>query len=287
MTDRNLTAVLLFSCPDRPGLVSTISHLIFELGGNILDLDEHVETEEQFFSMRIAWEMDGSSISQSDLNKKFKDLGDEFDADWKINFKDRKKRIGIFVSKYDHCLQEILWRHSIGEYNIDIPLIISNHPDLGSLAGHYSIPFYVFEITKDNKAAQEEQELQLLRENNIDSIVMARYMQILSPILIKEFSNLIINIHHSFLPAFIGGNPYKQAFERGVKIIGATSHYATLDLDEGPIIEQDIIRITHKDSIDDLKRKGRDLERLVLARALHYHFDDRILVRGKKTIIFE
>lgn len=287
MTDRNLTAVLLFSCPDRPGLVSTISHLIFELGGNILDLDEHVETEEQFFSMRIAWEMDGSSISQSDLNKKFKDLGDEFDADWKINFKDRKKRIGIFVSKYDHCLQEILWRHSIGEYNIDIPLIISNHPDLGSLAGHYSIPFYVFEITKDNKAAQEEQELQLLRENNIDSIVMARYMQILSPILIKEFSNQIINIHHSFLPAFIGGNPYKQAFERGVKIIGATSHYATLDLDEGPIIEQDIIRITHKDSIDDLKRKGRDLERLVLARALHYHFDDRILVRGKKTIIFE
>jgi formyltetrahydrofolate deformylase len=287
LPDKNLTAVLLFSCPDRPGLVSTISHLIFELGGNILDLDEHVETDDQFFSMRIAWEMDNKSISQSDIKKQFKILGDEFNADWKINFRDRKKRAAIFVSKYDHCLQEILWRHSLSEYDIDIPLIISNHPDLGSLAEHYSIPFYVFEITKENKPVQEKQELQLLRDNNVDTIALARYMQIISPTLLNEFPNQIINIHHSFLPAFIGGNPYKQAFERGVKIIGATSHYATEDLDEGPIIEQDIIRISHKDSTGDLKRKGRDLERLVLARALHYHFEDRILVRGKKTIVFE
>ena len=287
MSNKNLTAVLLFMCPDRPGLVATISHFIFELGGNILDLDEHVETDEKFFSMRIAWEMNNKSISKSDIKKQFKTLGDEFNADWKINFKDRKKRVAIFVSKYDHCVQEILWRHSLGEYNIDISLIISNHPDLGSLAKHYSIPFHVIEITKENKLDQEKQELQLLRDNNIDTIVLARYMQILSPMLITEFPNQIINIHHSFLPAFIGGNPYKQAFERGVKIIGATSHYATENLDEGPIIEQDIIRISHKDSTGDLKRKGRDLERLVLARALHHHFEDRILVRGKKTIIFE
>ncbi len=287
MPNKNLTAVLLFMCPDRPGLVSTISHFIFELGGNILDLDEHVETEEQFFSMRIAWEMRGKSTTKSDIKKQFKTLGDKFNADWKINFKDRKKRVAIFVSKYDHCVQEILWRHNLGEYNIDIPLIISNHPDLGSLDKHYSIPFHVIEITKENKLNREKQELQLLRDNNIDTIVLARYMQILSPILIGEFPNQIINIHHSFLPAFIGGNPYKQAFERGVKIIGATSHYATENLDEGPIIEQDIIRISHKDSTGDLRRKGRDLERLVLARALHHHVEDRILVRGKKTIIFE
>ena len=287
MTDNYLTAVLLISCPDRPGLVSRISHFIFELGGNILDLNQHVETEEQYFSMRIEWEMKDKSISKSEINKQFKALGDEFSAEWKINFKDRKKRVAIFVSKYDHCLQEILWRYSLGEYDIEIPLIISNHPDLGALAKQYSIPFYVFEITKENKRAKEEQELQLLTDNNIDTIVLARYMQIISETLINEFPNKIINIHHSFLPAFIGGNPYKQAFERGVKIIGATSHYATENLDEGPIIEQDIIRISHKDSTGDLKRKGRDLERLVLARALHYHFDDRVLVRGKKTIIFQ
>jgi len=287
LSNKNQTAVLLFSCPDRPGIISRISHFIFDLGGNILDLDEHVETDEQFFSMRIAWEVDNKSISQSDINAQFKTLGDEFSADWKINFKDRKKKVAIFVSKYDHCLQEILWRHSLFEYDMDIPLIISNHPDLGSLAEHYCIPYHLFEITKENKQVQEEQELQLLRESNVDTIVLARYMQILSPRLIKEFPNQIINIHHSFLPAFVGGSPYKQAFERGVKIIGATSHYTTENLDEGPIIEQDIIRISHKDSIEDLKRKGRDLERLVLARALYYHTEHRILVRGKKTIIFQ
>ncbi|HSG30164.1 MAG TPA: formyltetrahydrofolate deformylase [Thermodesulfobacteriota bacterium] len=287
MTNNKLSAILLFSCPDKPGLVSKISHFIFEIGGNILDLVEHVEIDEKFFSIRIEWEMDGSSISPSDLNEKFKPIVDQFNAQWKINFKDKKKRVAIFVSKYDHCLQEILWRHSTGEYDIEIPLIISNHPDLAPLADHYSIPYHLFEISKESKQVQEQKELDLLRESNIDTIVMARYMQILSPVLIDEYPNQIINIHHSFLPAFIGGNPYKQAFERGVKIIGATSHFATENLDEGPIIEQDIIRISHKDSIEDLKRKGRDLERMVLARALHFHFEDRILVRGKKTIIFE
>lgn len=287
MSNSQQTAILLFCCPDRPGLVSTISSLVYNLGGNILDLDEHVDTHDKFFSMRIAWEMDTSKITREEIGEKFEELGNKFNAQWHINYKEDNKRVAFFVSKYDHCLQDILWRCSVGEYDIETPLIISNHPDLKPLAYHYNIPFHVFEINKDNKSKQEQLELELLRDNNIDTIVMARYMQILSSVLIDAYPNSIINIHHSFLPAFIGGNPYKQAFERGVKIIGATSHYATLDLDEGPIIEQDIIRISHKDSIDDLKRKGRDLERLVLARALRFHFEDRILVRGKKTVIFE
>ncbi len=287
MSNSLQTAILLFSCPDRPGLVSTISRCVYDLGGNILDLVEHVATDDKFFSMRIAWEMDTASVSKEQINHKFDILAEKYDAYWNINYKENKKRVAFFVSKYDHCLQDILWRCSVGEYDIEIPLIISNHPDIKPLADHYNIPFHVFEINKDNKSEQEKLELELLKENNIDTIVMARYMQILSSVLIDAFPNSIINIHHSFLPAFVGGNPYKQAFERGVKIIGATSHYATLNLDEGPIIEQDIIRISHKDSIDDLKRKGRDLERLVLARALRFHFEDRILVRGKKTVIFE
>lgn len=287
MSNSQQTAILLFCCPDRPGLVSTFSSLVYNLGGNILDLDEHVDTHDKFFSMRIAWEMDTSKITREEIAEKFEELGNKFNAQWHINYKKDNKRVAFFVSKYDHCLQDILWRCSVGEYEIEIPLIISNHPDLKPLADHYKIPFHVFEINKNNKSEQEQLELKLLRDNNIDTIVMARYMQILSSVLIDAYPNSIINIHHSFLPAFVGGNPYKQAFERGVKIIGATSHYATLNLDEGPIIEQDIIRISHKDSIDDLKRKGRDLERLVLARALRYHFEDRVLVRGKKTVIFE
>ena len=281
------TAVLLFTCKDKPGLVSKISHFIFEHGGNIIDLDEYVDKEEQVFSIRIAWDMQDSNIGQESVLRGFEKLSSEFNADWYMHFLDRKQSVAIFVSKYEHCLQEILWRYSSGEYYMDIPIIISNHPDLQYLADQYDIPFYLFPITPETKQSQEEKEIELLKENHIDSIVMARYMQILTPRIISEFPNRIINIHHSFLPAFIGGNPYRQAFERGVKIIGATSHYATEDLDEGPIIEQDIIRISHKDSIDDLKRKGRDLERLVLARAVRYHVEHRILVRGKKTIVFD
>lgn len=287
MSYNNNTAILLFTCKDRPGLVSKISHFIFDRRGNIIDLDEHVEMDEQVFSIRIAWDMQDSSISKESVLDDFEKLASEFNADWQIHFLDRKQRVAIFVSKYDHCLQEILWRYSSGEYHMEIPVIISNHTDLQRLADQYDIPFYIFPITPETKDSQEEKEIALLKENKIDSIVMARYMQILTSNIIGEFPNRIINIHHSFLPAFIGGNPYKQAFERGVKIIGATSHYATEKLDEGPIIEQDIIRISHKDSIDDLKRKGRDLERLVLARALQHHVEHRILVRGKKTIVFE
>jgi len=284
---KNLTVILLLCCPDQPGLVSKISHFIFKRGGNILDLDEHVETDDQIFSIRIAWEIKNSKNIQTAIENDFKIVAESISADWKLKFLVEKQKTAIFVSKYDHCLQEIFWRQSIGEYDIEIPLIISNHPDLEYLAERYSIPYHVFPITNENRMDQEGSEIELLREYDVETIVMARYMQILSPNFINEFPNQIINIHHSFLPAFIGSNPYKQAFERGVKIIGATSHYATEDLDEGPIIEQDTAHISHKDSIEDIKRKGRDLERLVLAKALLYHTEHRILVRGKKTIIFQ
>jgi len=285
--ENNLTAIMLLSCMDRRGLVSRISHFVFERGGNILDLDEHVDVDEKHFFLRIAWDMKNFSIPASEIVEAFTPLAKEFNAVWKINLTGKNLRVAIFVSKYDNCIQEILWKHLLGEFSIDIPLIISNHQDLNPLADHYNIPFFYFPITSDNKIEQEKNELVLLKENNIDTIVLARYMQILSPQFVKEYHNKIINIHHSFLPAFAGNNPYKQAYERGVKIIGATSHYVTNDLDDGPIIEQDIIRITHKDTVNDLVRKGRDLERIILARALFYHAQHRILVHGKKTIIFD
>lgn len=287
MTNKNIIATLLFSCPDRVGLVSRISHFIFERGGNIIDLDEHVDPDEQRFFIRVAWDLKNFSISASDLETAFSPLGNEFNATWKIHFSQKKKRLAIFVSKLDHCLHEILWRHNLGEFDAEIPLIISNHNELQKLADYYKIPFHIYPITQENKNDQENAELKLLKDNNIDTIILARYMQILSPAFIDKYTNQIINIHHSFLPAFIGSNPYKQAYKRGVKIIGATAHYVTIELDEGPIISQDIIRITHKDEVENLVRKGRDLERLVLVRAIDYHLQNRILVHSKKTIIFD
>lgn len=282
-----MNAILLLSCPDQRGLVSRISHFIYERGGNILDLDEHVDPEDHLFFIRVSWDMENFTIPSDHLSEAFLPLAKEFKADWDIRFDQKVPEIAIFVSKYDHCLQDILWRHQIGEFRMNIPLIVSNHPDLKKLADQYQIPFHVFPIDQSNKTDQEIEELKLLAENNVDTIVLARYMQILSPLIVEKYPNHIINIHHSFLPAFVGGNPYKQAYQRGVKIIGATSHYVTTDLDEGPIIEQDIIRISHKDTLKDLVRKGRDLERLVLARALRHHLEDRVLVHGRRTIIFE
>ena len=287
MSENNITAILLLSCPDRVGLVARIAHFVFERGGNILDLDEHVDVESNQFFARIAWDMKNFSIPESEVNDAFAPLGKEFRATWQIKFTGKYLRTAIFVSKYDHCLQEILWRQTLGEFNIEIPLIISNHPDLEPLAQQYQIPYYVFPIDKENKPEQEKKELELLQKYDIDTIVLARYMQILTPQFVEQYPNQIINIHHSFLPAFTGSNPYKQAYNRGVKIIGATSHYVTRELDEGPIIEQDIIRISHRDTVSDLIRKGRDLERLIIARALYFHAQHRILVHGKKTIIFE
>jgi formyltetrahydrofolate deformylase len=226
------------------------------------------------------------SLEPTAIEEAFMPMAKEFNAEWSLKFAEKKTRTAIFVSKFDHCLQEILWRHSLNEFSIEIPAIVSNHCDLKPLADQYGIPYYVFPVTKENHEAKEEKELKLLEELKIETIVLARYMQILSPKFLDRYPYEIINIHHSFLPAFIGGNPYKQAYDKGVKIIGATSHYVTKELDEGPIIEQDIIRVSHKDTLQDLIRKGRDLERLVLARALLYHSEHRVLVRGKKTVIF-
>ena len=279
------TAILLLSCPDRTGLISRISHFVFERSGNILDLDEHVDGGA--FFLRIAWDMTNFSVPEADVCNAFAPLAKEFHANWNVSFTGKKERVAVFVSKFDHCLQEILWRKRTGEFDIEIPLIVSNHEDLRDLAEQNHVPYMVFPITKENRAEQERKELAALQERSIDTIVLARYMQILSPQFVGLFPNRIINIHHSFLPAFAGKDPYRQAYERGVKIIGATSHYVTQDLDEGPIIEQDIIRISHKDTVNDLVRKGRDLERMILARAVFLHSQHRILVHGKKTIVFD
>jgi formyltetrahydrofolate deformylase len=285
MTESGKTAILLLSCKDRRGLISRISHFVFERGGNILHLDEHVDGD-QFF-MRIAWDMRDFSVAENEVAEAFSPMAKELNAEWRVEFTWKPMRVAIFVSKLDHCLQEILWRQRLGEFSVEIPLIISNHENLKPLADQYGIPFHLFPMTNENKAEQEKKELGLLRENRVDSVVLARYMQILTPQLIDQYPNRIINIHHSFLPAFAGSNPYRQAYERGVKIIGATSHYVTKDLDDGPIIEQDVIRISHTDTLDDLVRKGRDLERLILARALYHHAQHKILVHNNKTIIFQ
>ena len=287
MSENNVNAYLLLTCPDQNGIVAKITQFIYQSGGNIIALDEHVNQNQEFFSFRVVWNMKNSKIPASELHAAFEPLAKEFNAHWKIEFSGQKQRVAIFVSKYDHCLQEILWRYNMNEYKIEIPLIISNHPDLQHIANSHNIPYHVFPITKENKQEQEAKEIALLKEHNIDLVVLARYMQVLSPNFIEAYRNQIINIHHSFLPGFVGGNPYKQAYERGVKMIGATSHFVTEDLDEGPIIEQDIMRITHKDTISDLIRKGRDLERIVLARALSYKAEHRIIVDGSRTIVFD
>lgn len=287
MKEKNLTATLLLSCPDQRGIVSQIAQFIFERNGNIIDLDEHVDEDDHIFFLRVTWDMKTFSIPPDKLEEVFQPIAGGYHAKWFIRLNQNKRKMAIFVSKYAHCLQEILWRHGLGEFDADIALIISNHPDLGFLAERYHIPFHLFQIEKENKTKQETNELELLQHNQIDTIILARYMQVLSPMIVENYEHRILNIHHSFLPAFAGANPYKQAYERGVKIVGATCHYVTDVLDEGPIIEQDIIRISHKDSLDDLIRKGRDLERLVLARGIRLHLQDRILVDGRKTVVFD
>ena len=264
-----------------------ISGFIAQYGGNIISLHEHVDNFDKTFFLRVVWDMDAFEIPEDEVKDAFHPVGRKFNANWNILFAGRKLRVAVMVSKYEHCLQELLWRQHLPESAYEIPLIISNHPDLESMAEYHRIPYHVFHINKENKSSQEKAEIKLLKENNIDAVVLARYMQVLTKTFVEQLPNRIINIHHSFLPAFMGGNPYKQAYERGVKIIGATSHYVTEDLDEGPIIEQDIVRISHRDSVKDLMRRGRDLERNVLAKAVNYHAEHRILVNGKKTVVFQ
>jgi formyltetrahydrofolate deformylase len=290
LADRT-TATLLACCDDRPGLVAALSQLLYALGLNILDADQHTDTDAGKFFQRIRFDLavrDGQdTMDEVTLAGAVREVGDRFEMNCELRLDRDVKRMAIFVSKTDHCLYDLLLRHRSGELKCEIPLIISNHPDLEGVAKQFGIDFHVFPITRDTKKEQEAREIALLREHQIDLVVMARYMQILSEQMIDAFPMQIINIHHSFLPAFQGGRPYHQAYGRGVKRIGATAHYATLDLDEGPIIEQDVVRVSHRDSPEDLVRKGRDVERTVLSRAVAWHLDGRVLVYDNKTVVFD
>jgi len=281
------TAVLLVSCPDRPGLVAALAQLLYGHGANILDADQHTDAGASMFFQRIRFDLAGLHTDRIGLERAVAEVAGRFEMDWRISWGAECKRTAIFVSKYEHCLYDLLLRHRAGELRCEIPLVISNHPDLEPVARQFGVDYQVFPITKENKAEQEKAELDLLARERIDLVVMARYMQILSPEFISHYPARIINIHHSFLPAFQGGRPYHQARERGVKLIGATAHYATTDLDEGPIIEQDVVRTSHRDTVADLVRKGRDLERTALGRAVRWHLDDRVLVYHNKTVVFD
>ncbi len=281
------TAVLLVTCPDAKGIVAALAQVLHGHGANILDADQHTDPVARQFFQRIRFDLSELLTDRTSLERAIGEVGDRFEMRWRIAYAGDVKRMAIFVSKYDHCLWDLLLRHRAGEYHCEIPLIVSNHPDLAPIAQQFGIRYELLPITKDTKREQEERQIALLEELAVDLVVLARYMQILSGEFISQLSSRIINIHHSFLPAFTGSRPYHRAFERGVKLVGATAHYATTDLDEGPIIEQDVARSSHRDSVRDLLRKGRDLERTVLARAVRWHLEDRVAVYGNKTVVFD
>ena len=282
------SAILLVHCPDRKCLVAAITEFIFKNEGNIIYLDQHVDTQDKVFFMRVEWDLKNFTIPAEKIGENFQTLiAEKFGMKWSLYFSDYTPRMAIFVSKLPHCLHDILSRWQSDQWNVEIPLIISNHSDLDSVAKTHGIDYHVTQNVKENKKSAEQEQLDLLKEYRIDFIVLARYMQILSDDFVSRYPNRIINIHHSFLPAFPGARPYHSAYERGVKIIGATSHYVTADLDSGPIIEQNVVRITHKDSVDDLIRKGRDLEKVVISQAIWYHIKRKILVYGNRTLIFD
>lgn len=281
------TAVLFISCPDQRGLVALIAEFVFRNNGNIIHSDHHTDVETGLFLMRVEWELEGMRIPREEIGEAFAPLAKSLKMHWEIHFSDRLQRIAILVSRYSHCLYDLLLRLDAGELRGEVALIISNHDDLRPVAERFGVPYHVFPVTGRNKAEQESRELELLAENQIDLVVLARYMQVLSADFVAHYPFRIINIHHSFLPAFIGSRPYHQAYERGVKLIGATSHYVTEQLDDGPIIEQDVARISHRDTVEDLIRKGRDLEKVVLARAVRLHLENRVLPYGRKTVVFD
>ena len=280
-------AILRMHCPDQSGIITVITGFINENGGNILYLDQYVDRVNGVFYMRVEWDLDKFVIPKDKISDYFRTLyGKRYNMTFRISFTEHVQRMAIFVSKMAHCIYDLLARHTAGEWDVEIPLIISNHPDLKIIGEQFNIPFEVIPINKENKAEQEAKEIELLEKYGIDFIVLARYMQVLSTDFIERYPNRIINIHHSFLPAFVGAKPYHQAYERGVKLIGATSHYVTAELDAGPIIEQDITRVSHKDTIADLTHKGRDLEKIVLSRAVEKHIQRKILTFENKTIVF-
>jgi len=280
-------AILLISSPDEKGITASVTDFIYKNNGNIIHADQHIDEQNNTFFMRIEWSLDGFNIIKDDVFKQFKPIASKFQMIWELSFTDQRPAVAIFVSRHLHCLQDLLYRHRSGQLACDIPLIISNHADAKPIAKDFGIKFLEFPITQDNKAEQEKKEIKAINKANIDLIVLARYHQIFSANFVSNFPNRMINIHHSFLPAFAGKNPYLQAYEKGVKIIGATSHYVTEQLDEGPIIEQSTVRISHRDSLDDLIRKGEDLERVVLNRALRLALHKKILSYDNKTIIFD
>ena len=281
------TAKLLLHCPDKPGILAEVTDFITVNKGNIIYLDQYVDHVENIFFMRIEWELKNFLIPQEKIEDYFATLyAQKYEMFFRLYFSDTKPRMAIFVSKMSHCLFDLLARYTAGEWNVEIPLIISNHPDLQHVAERFGIPFYLFPITKETKEEQEKKEMELLAKHKVNFIVLARYMQVISERMIDAYPNRIINIHHSFLPAFVGAKPYHAAFERGVKIIGATSHYVTTELDAGPIIEQDAVRITHKDTVEDLVNKGKDLEKIVLSRAVQKHIERKVLAYKNKTVIF-
>jgi formyltetrahydrofolate deformylase len=281
------SAILLTSCPDQKGIVATLSDFVFRHNGNILHADEHADENSNLFLMRVEFDPKDFDIDLADFAKHFSPIAEKFAMQWRLARSNVRQKMAVLVSKYDHCLVDLLYRHKSGELVCDIPLVISNHPDNGPIADFYRIPFFVVSVTKENKSEAEQKILALLKQHNPDFIVLARYMQILSNQFVNEYPHRIINIHHSFLPAFVGAKPYHQAFTRGVKLIGATSHYVTDVLDDGPIIEQDVVRISHRDSLDDLLQKGRDLEKVVLSRAVRWHIENRVLLYGNKTVVFD
>jgi formyltetrahydrofolate deformylase len=283
----NASAILLIHCPDKKGLILAVTEFIHKNNGNIIYLEQHVDINKKVFFMRIEWDLSGFLIPRNKIGEYFNVLiAKKFRMHWQLNYSDAVPKMAVFVSKLPHCLYDIISRWQSSEWNIDIPLIISNHEDLRPIADKFGLDFYCIPLNENNKLEQEKSELKLLKKYNIDFIVLARYMQILSKDFISSYENKIVNIHHSFLPAFPGSKPYHSAYERGVKIIGSTSHYVTTDLDAGPIIEQDVTRVSHSDSIPDLIRKGRDLEKLVLSRAIWKHIQRKILVYDNKTVIF-
>jgi formyltetrahydrofolate deformylase len=281
------TAILLVSCPDRPGLIRAVATFVAAHGGNVIDLQQHTNHTDNAFFQRVEFELDRFDLDRAAIAAAFAPVAEEYAMEWSLRFSDERMRVGVLASREPHCLQDILNRWRTGELPVDVGMVVSNHPDHAALAEWFGVPYHHLPIVDGDKAAQEAAVRQVLRDDGVDLVVLARYMQILSGPMCAEWAGRIINIHHSFLPAFQGARPYHQAHERGVKLVGVTAHYATAELDDGPIIDQDVIRVSHRDDVEDLRRKGRDLEVTVLARAVRAHASHRVLVYGRRTVVFD
>ena len=281
------TAILLIDCPDRKGIVAAIGEFLYRHNANILHADQHQDAERKLFLMRVEWDLKDFNLDAAEFTRKFGPVAEKFAMRWRLELSALAHRVALFVSKYDHCLVDLLYRHQSGELPCEIPLVVSNHPDTQRWAEFYGVPFHLIPVEAGNKGDAERKQLDLLHEHKIDLVVLARYMQVLSSEFVARYPRRVINVHHSFLPAFMGAKPYHRAFDRGVKLIGATSHYVTEELDEGPIIEQEVVRVSHRDGLDDLLQKGRDLEKVVLSRAVRWHIDHRILAYAHKTVVFD